>query len=271
MLKTRILTAIVITAIALLALFLAEATAFSLLVAMVLPGLGGWEGARLAGVTAAPARLLFAAGLLAAALAIEFGLLDGGGLVSLLVPACLVWLGLFAWLARPELGRSTRAVIVAIKLAVVAVILLAAWLALSHLQAVSAWSVVLLLFIIAAADVGAYFTGRAVGGSKLAPAISPGKTRSGAIGGLMGAMVVATLVAALIPESPFNAIQAGVLALPLALASIGGDLFISLLKRQQSLKDTSALLPGHGGILDRLDSLAAALPFFAVAVALWGQ
>ncbi|MFU8831698.1 MAG: phosphatidate cytidylyltransferase, partial [Wenzhouxiangella sp.] len=73
------------------------------------------------------------------------------------------------------------------------------------------------------------------------------------------------------PHSPFLPIVAGILAGGLAIISMGGDLFISLLKRQRQMKDTSNLLPGHGGILDRFDSLAAALPFFALAIALWGQ
>jgi phosphatidate cytidylyltransferase len=135
----------------------------------------------------------------------------------------------------------------------------------------SPWLVVMLLILIAAADTFAYFTGRHFGGPKLAPRISPGKTLSGAAGGLIGAMVLTALSAAALPDSPFTPLTGALLGLGLGMISIAGDLFISLLKRQRALKDTSALLPGHGGILDRFDSLVAALPFFALAVALWGQ
>jgi phosphatidate cytidylyltransferase len=145
-------------------------------------------------------------------------------------------------------------------------ILLGAWLAVVQLQMQSAWLIVWLLCVIGAADIGAYFTGRGIGGPKLAARISPGKTWSGAVGGVLAALLVAPLAAYGLP-APLVSLSAPMLALVgvgLAVVSIGGDLFISLLKRQAGLKDSSDLLPGHGGLLDRLDSLGAALPFFAL-------
>ncbi|MEN1729685.1 MAG: phosphatidate cytidylyltransferase [Pseudomonadota bacterium] len=145
--------------------------------------------------------------------------------------------------------------------------MLAAWLAIAWLQQQSPWLPVLLIIIIAAADVGAYFTGRSVGGPKLAPRISPGKTWSGVAGGIVAAFIITTIAVLVLPDSPFSPWLAGTIALGLAAISVGGDLFFSLLKRQRGIKDSSHLLPGHGGILDRIDSLGAALPFFALAVA----
>jgi phosphatidate cytidylyltransferase len=269
-LKTRVITAIVITLFGLSAVFLMSPIAFAALGAAVLLALGGWEGARLAGFQGMTGRIGFAAALLVVGSTIYLGF-EPDQITWYLLPGCLLWLIFMVWLTSPQLGHSDTVGWRLTKLAVIAIILLSAWLALSWLQSGSPWLVLMLLVVIAAADVGAYFSGRSIGGAKLAPRISPGKTRSGAVGGLICAMVMTALAAAVIPDSPFTPMFAGILALGLALLSIGGDLFISLLKRQHQLKDTSNLLPGHGGILDRFDSLGAALPFFALAVALWGQ
>jgi len=245
-------------------LFALPPAGFALVAALALPLLGGWEAARLAGIDHSAARCGFAAGLgLLAALIYLQARLDDSVLLSI---GGLVWLFNLAWLARPGLGRSGVWPVVAAKLCILGAVLLAAWLGLSRLQALSPWLVFLLFVIIAAADTCAYFSGRYFGGTKLAPTISPGKTRAGAIGGLLGAAILAPVAAALMPISPFGAVVTAALALVLAAISIGGDLFISLLKRQRGLKDTSALFPGHGGILDRFDSMAAAIPFYTLSV-----
>lgn len=270
MLKTRVLTALIVALIGISALFGLPPAGFAIFALIALLALGGWEGARLAGVHALSAQVLFAAVLVCAGIGI-FVNDPGAQIVFWLLPVCVLWLGLFAWLSVPHLGRADTALIRIAKLTIIAVILLGAWLAASWLQAGSPWHVFLLLIIIAAADIGAFFCGRHFGGRKLAPRISPGKTLSGAIGGLFSTFVLTAMTAALIPTSPFSAWFAGTLALALALVSIGGDLFFSLLKRQAGIKDSSSLLPGHGGILDRVDSLGSGLPFFAIAVYLWGQ
>jgi phosphatidate cytidylyltransferase len=122
-----------------------------------------------------------------------------------------------------------------------------------------------MLALVAAADVFAYFAGKAYGKHKLAPNISPGKTREGAIGGLIGAVVLA-LAFSLWSLTYFYALGHGallkvaLLALLFAAVSIAGDLFESLLKRQAGAKDSSTLLPGHGGVLDRIDAMIPVLP-----------
>lgn len=263
MLRLRVVTALAITAIALLGIFVLPANGFALLAGAVLPLLGGWEAARLAGVNRQAWRWLYGLGLAGLA-AIIHVLAPAPGLLLLI--ACLLWLVNFAWLSRSGLGRSGTAAAITFKLLMLGCILLAAWLGLSLLQARSPWLVFLLLIIIAAADTGAYFSGRHFGGARLAPTISPGKTRAGALGGLLTAAILTPIAGALFPFNPFEPFALAALAFGLAMISIGGDLFISLLKRQRGLKDTSALLPGHGGILDRFDSMAAAVPFFALAV-----
>lgn len=263
MLKTRVLTALVIFAIGLIGLFALPPAGFAILAGAVLPLLGGWEAARLAGVDHPAGRWTFGVALgLTAFLIYQAALAPDG----LLAAGCGLWLINLAWLSAPARGRSPKAPIIAFKLAVLALVLLVAWLALVQLQALSPWLVLLLFVIIAAADTGAYFSGRHFGGARLAPTISPGKTRAGAFGGLAAAIILTPLAAQILPDIPFSVLVAMLLAFLLALISIGGDLFISLLKRQRGLKDTSSLLPGHGGILDRFDSMSAVLPFYTLAV-----
>ena len=115
-----------------------------------------------------------------------------------------------------------------------------------------------------ASDIGAFFVGRAIGGRKLIPAVSPGKTVSGAVGGLLASMVVSYLYAraVLVPVAhlgftPWGALLFGAL---ISIAAQIGDLFESLLKREGGIKDSSRIIPGHGGILDRFDSLIFVLP-----------
>jgi phosphatidate cytidylyltransferase len=120
------------------------------------------------------------------------------------------------------------------------------------------------------ADTAAYFTGRRFGRHKLAPSISPGKTWEGAAGALLGVLAYAIICVALLPS--LNAIKGGLwspylgAAFLLCVASIVGDLFESAAKRQASVKDSGTLLPGHGGILDRIDSATSTLP---IAALLW--
>lgn len=124
-------------------------------------------------------------------------------------------------------------------------------------------AVLLILLVVVATDTAAYFIGRAVGGAKLWPAVSPNKTRAGAIGGLAGAIVIGTataMVLGLAPSLPLVAVIAG-----LSLASQAGDLFESWVKRQFGVKDSGRLIPGHGGLMDRVDGLVFASAF-ALAV-----
>ncbi len=249
------------------ALFLSPPPLFAALAGLVLLGLGGREAARLAGLDSEPAvGTAFPAVLLLIGLAV-YGLRTPVATTTLLALGAMLWLGLLCWLARPHFGTRLRLA----KLLALAGVLICAWLALVTLQAVSPWLVLLVVLIIAAADIGAYFSGRAIGGPKLAPSISPGKTRAGAVGGLVAATVVTILAVTTLPDAPFSPLVAGAVGFVLALVSIGGDLLISLLKRQRGIKDSSTLLPGHGGILDRFDSLGAALPFFALAWLFLGQ
>lgn len=117
------------------------------------------------------------------------------------------------------------------------------------------------------ADSGAYFVGRAFGKRKLAPKVSPGKSWEGAIGGLFTSAIIAFIFLQLTPNNVFGRELATVPFILVSIATVGisilGDLTESMFKRQAGIKDSSQLIPGHGGVLDRIDSLTAAIPFFA--------
>jgi len=250
--------------IAMSAVFATPNWMFAWISAAVILGIGGWEGARLGGILD-PKR--YASGAFLVLVSIGFWhWLSMDAMIGWLWVVAATWLIPLVWLQNPT--RAHRPWMV---LSLLAVFLSGAWLSLVLLQAQSPWLIVLVLLVIAGADIGAYFTGKGIGGPKLAPKISPGKTRSGAIGGLIAAAIIGPIGLLLLPIEPFvSPWLMALLALALAPISIVGDLFISVLKRHAGLKDSSNLLPGHGGILDRLDSLGAALPFFTLAL-WWAQ
>jgi phosphatidate cytidylyltransferase len=129
--------------------------------------------------------------------------------------------------------------------------------------------IVLLLMLIWSADIGAYFVGRRFGQRKLLPAVSPGKSVEGLFGGLAVTLIVGlllTVTVAPIAQMPVPAALWGFVFVVIALVSVLGDLTLSMFKRIRGIKDSSQLLPGHGGILDRLDSLYSSAPLFAVLV-----
>lgn len=155
------------------------------------------------------------------------------------------------------------------------VILAAAWLAIVVIRSLlinvdytlGAWMLLLMLVIIWGADVGAYFAGKTWGKTKLAPVVSPNKTWEGALGGLVLAVAVGMAVASLL-SLELDWLKFTVFVIVMVVLSVFGDLFESMLKRQANIKDSSNILPGHGGLLDRLDSTLSVAPFFVAGV-LW--
>ena len=183
----------------------------------------------------------------------------GAGVVWWLLS--LAWMRHFSFAASPTLGNR------AIKLAAGALVLLPAWAALVEIheqpQAGAIWSLNALA-LVWAADSLAYFAGSRFGRRKLAPRISPGKTLEGVWGGLLGGGVVAAMGGLWLGERGWPLLLLVGLGLLCVVWSIIGDLFESLMKRQANVKDSGTLFPGHGGMLDRLDGVFAAMPMFAV-------
>ncbi|MGE5624982.1 MAG: phosphatidate cytidylyltransferase [Bacillota bacterium] len=256
MLRQRVITALIIAPIVLALIFFTPGRLFAL-VMLGLGLIGAWEWSALSGRPGRSSRL---------ALVVLFGILAvaGGWLQSVqasdtvLLIYCLSalvwWLFSLGWLAFWRIEFSFP-----VKVMCGALTLLPALAAVVSLHAVSPWYLVDLLLLTSAADIGAYFTGRAFGRHKLAPLVSPGKTWEGVVGGLVLVAVVAAIEDYWLPAElvPFVLLCMGV-----ALLSVVGDLSESLFKRQAGLKDSGSLFPGHGGLLDRVDSLTAAAPLF---------
>tara|TARA_B100000242_G_scaffold211117_1_gene153578 strand:+ start:281 stop:1069 length:789 start_codon:yes stop_codon:yes gene_type:complete len=179
--------------------------------------------------------------------------------------SCLVWFGGFvSIIMHPRISAMYRSHWFVASLGWI--LLLSAWFGLLTLVQVEngrLW-VFWLFLLTTATDVGAFFLGRAFGQYALAPQISPGKTREGAGGGLVLALVVCVPMLFLSGALDFYA-SIG-LTIVMSIVSIFGDLFESLLKRVSGIKDSGALLPGHGGLLDRIDSIIAVVPFLAWSV-----
>jgi phosphatidate cytidylyltransferase len=271
-LRTRVLTALVLLPIALAAIFLLAPSHFRLAAGLLLL-VGSWEFHRLAGLPAFPGGVL-----LLALQATLLGLLLttwNEWTASPIPPfalACAAWGFLLVQIWRYEPGLPPDGGYRALACFNALVAITGGWAALSWLrmEPAGSWWILLLLLTIWAADIGAYFTGRAIGGRKLAPRISPGKTWAGFFGGVISAAVVAVVAGSLVPQIEAHPLPLALLGGVTALVSIGGDLFISMHKRTVGLKDTGSIFPGHGGVLDRLDSLLAGAPFFVLGKLLAG-
>lgn len=265
MLRQRVITAVVLAPIVLGGLFLLPPTGFAVFTGALL-AIAGWEWANLAGFTASVHRWVFALTLVA--LMAVFKALP---VVPLLGGLAVFWLGVAVLVAAyPAAAGFWNPRPVRLGLGVLA--LVGAWLALNHLRAGelllgrTSNNLLLILYtflVVWGADIGAYFAGRAFGRRKLAPAVSPGKTWAGVWGGLAVVAVLALGVAWWLDLAVMTVIQFTLVSLLVALASVLGDLFESMLKRHRDIKDSSQLLPGHGGVLDRIDSLVVAIPVLA--------
>ena len=274
MLKQRVITALVLMAVLLPALFARQAWPFALL-SLLLMAAAGWEWGRLNGARALaiPMGALLA---LACFAALWAGWSDAP-------PSLVWWLATLVWVlggafalrggpaAWPHLPALSRCVI---GLA----LLWTAWLALAAAKTIGINFILSVFCLVWAADIAAYFGGRAFGKRKLAPAISPGKSWEGVWSGMLGALLLAAawlwLDAAFAMDSAslytlvYRRLGFGLLLLVtvfLSAMSVVGDLFESLVKRSAGAKDSSGLLPGHGGVLDRVDAL---LPVFPIALAM---
>jgi phosphatidate cytidylyltransferase len=264
MLKQRIATACVLAILVIWAVLKLPTMGFGLaLLAVIL--LGAWEWTHLVGLRSMRHRLLYVSAVLALILAI-WPLLDYTALMnSLLVLTVLAWCGALLWLRRYAKRPDHQGQRLPVAMAGV-VVLAAPWVALMGLRGEFGPGHVLFLFLLVwAADVGAYFAGRRWGRRKLAPAISPGKTWEGVGGAGMAALALALAGAALLNVGARWPAFVAVCLVTVGF-SIAGDLFESMLKRQCGVKDSGSLLPGHGGVLDRVDSLTAAAPVFLLGL-----
>lgn len=264
MLKHRILTALILIPLFLLALFKLPPFGFAIFTAIMVV-YAAWEWSSLSGVQTFLARLVFPIVMMA--------LLP----ISLHAPITVVLLAAFFWwlialilvVFYPRTS-SLWATGVIIRALMGLLVLIPCWRALNFIRdsEQGIYTLLFLFILIWGADSGAYFVGKQWGKTKLAPKVSPGKSWQG-LGGALVTSVGITLLALWFFHVPRVALVASVLlSVVTVLFSVLGDLFESMLKRQVGLKDSGRLLPGHGGILDRIDSLTAAAPIFALGATL---
>src|SRR5471032_728002 len=269
MLKQRIITALILLPIALCGFFLLEGSGFALFIGLVVT-LGAWEWARLAGFTAQPIRVAYAA--VVALMLFVMHILPG--LAPWVLGASVLWWAVATYLVLTYPRSSEHWASAACKLVIGLLILLPAWQGLVQIkqEPLGNWLIMAVMVLVWGADIGAYFSGRAFGKRKLAPKVSPGKSWEGVFGGLIACLVITVVVGAFRGWSGSQFFLGLLGAAVVVLISVVGDLTESMFKRQSGIKDSSNLLPGHGGVLDRIDSLTAAIPVFAVLLwaANWG-
>jgi phosphatidate cytidylyltransferase len=220
---------------------------------------GAWEWSRFAGLSGPASRAAYVTACAAAMAGLWYSTALPADFSRVMVLTMIGWIPLFAWVVLAPTFRASGLAAIAGLWA-----LAPTWLALSrlYLQAENGRELVVFVLLLAwAADIGAYFAGRRYGRLQLAPFVSPNKTWEGVLGGLAAGFLVA-----LAGRAWFGLPTLAFLSLCVAavLVSVVGDLLESMFKRQQGLKDSGSLLPGHGGMLDRIDSLTSSVPLLAL-------
>lgn len=277
MLRQRVITALIMAGLFIAALATLSLPVLALAFAVVV-GLGAWEWSRLAGWRSRLARAAYVLIVLAVTAGL-YSYCDLGGapqrerVQPFLGLACLWWAFALLWIK----GYPGSAVLwrsVAMRSLMGVLILSPAWLAAVYLLSFSPRGLllVIMVLVVATADIGAYFVGRACGRHALAPAVSPKKTWEGFWGGVAACALLAVILWYLAPGHAAHIGMSSLAAVTIgtALASVVGDLSVSMVKREGGVKDSGALLPGHGGLLDRLDSLCAGAPVFTLGLLLAG-
>jgi phosphatidate cytidylyltransferase len=269
MLKQRTITGLVLAPIGVAVVLLlptmalAVFTSVTVLVAM-------WEWTRMAGFTSRPVRSGVVA-IVALALVALWLARDEPLIWYLIAAGAAWWLVAVLWLRNFSFGAAPTRENAAIKLVAGLLATLPAWIALNKLHgdphSGPGWTL-LAMMLVSVADTAAYFTGSRYGKTKLCPQISPNKTLAGVYGALASGVALSAIGGWLLHVRGLALVALIALALVTVIASIVGDLFESLIKRQAGVKDSGRLFPGHGGMFDRLDGMFAALPMFALGKAL---
>jgi len=263
MLRVRILTASFLLAALFVSLFLLP-TAWTVLIFAAVFILAAWEWTGFGGLRSRAAKFAYTAAM-AALLALGWRWsADPAHLMTVLMLACAWWLAAFVWLAvAPERQHPALTLLWGCPVLVPAFIALARVLVAVRGFARGPEMVLWMLLLVFASDIGAFFAGRSLGRHKLAPRVSPGKTWEGAIGGFAAVALVAFIGCRHFGLPTLAGVAFGC---AVGIFSVGGDLTESMFKRAAGLKDSGTLLPGHGGLLDRMDSVTAAAPLYALGL-----
>lgn len=263
MLKQRILTAIPLAAFVLWGLFTqpAEIIFYALIFVMLI---SGWEWARLSGVTNFLLRAMYAVFIAGLCYAVyQWVSANPDTLQTILTLSVIFWLytTFHMFTKGPQPVRSGASFF---KLILGMLVLVPPVIALMQIRQESSLWLFYCLSIIWVADIGAYFSGKRFGKNKLAPQLSPGKTREGLYGAVFATTLYSYLASVVFELQFIETLMLLIIAVLTTFISVAGDLFFSLLKREQNLKDTGCILPGHGGILDRIDSVTSSAPLLAL-------
>jgi phosphatidate cytidylyltransferase len=252
--KQRIITAVIALLALMLVLFVVpESIALLVIVAVMLAA--AWEWSAFLDLSGSSGRITYVIAIGALIAAVSFLAVDA----ELVLKVSMIW-----WLiALIWAFVFPTPIPVAVRWLVGAIVLVPLYLALILLYSADPMILLLALLIVWVADSGAFFAGKTMGRVKLAPEISPGKTWEGVIGGLV-AVVLLVLLRSLWVDTDLAVFVPFCLAV--ACLSVVGDLTVSMFKRTAGLKDSGSLFPGHGGVLDRIDSVAAAAPLFALGL-----
>ncbi len=269
MLLQRVITALVLAPLMLAGIFLLPDFWFRIFAGVIVL-LGAWEWVNISGLEQQSTRVTLSAAFLLVLLGIHFAVPVDGHLWPAIILALLLWWALAGALILSYPKGSHWLQSRSLRLVASLPVLGGFWMAVVWLknQEQSVLLLTWLMLLVWGADIGAYFAGRTWGKRKLAPKVSPGKTWAGVYGGVITSVVISIIMAYV--YLPSHSLKGWLWLVCLSSALVGvsvvGDLFESLLKRNRGIKDSSSLLPGHGGVLDRIDSLCAASPMF---VLLW--
>jgi len=265
-LKQRVITGVILIVAVLLGVTFLPNSILSIIALIAFISIGGWEWSRMVGFEDSMSKGIFVLLLLAVT---SIAIIWDDARWVFIVMGVMAWAVALVLLATYEQGMTLYKENKWLLRASAFFVLVPAWSALVTLHAHRPGLVLYLIFLVAIADSGAYFTGKAKGKNKLAPELSPGKTREGMMGGLAGAFIWSIIGVYALNISSGDWFYFILLSILVAVLSVAGDLFESLIKREAGQKDSGNILPGHGGILDRVDGLVATLPLFALGV-FWG-
>lgn len=277
MLRQRVITGVILVAGFFAALAFVPLLGLAIVFGIIV-SLGAWEWARLAGWTSQSGRVLYAFFVAASLVALYHYCNLGSSPAEedvrpVIGLACLWWSVSLLWVkGYPSSAMFWRSVMARSLMGLI--MLVPAWVASIYLLSLARGGMLMLamVLVVAVADIGAYFSGKAFGRHKLAPNVSPAKTWEGFWGGVLACLVLAVVVWYLLPAQMGHIALGSMVTVVLVtgVASVVGDLTVSMVKRESGVKDSGNLLPGHGGVLDRLDSLCAAAPVFALGLLMVG-
>jgi phosphatidate cytidylyltransferase len=264
MLKQRVITAVILGAFFVVAIFKLSSSLLAIIFAAVTL-IGAWEWSALIGLKKSVLKIFYVA-LMGAAMLLTWNFVQPQYENTLLMLVSLWWAGVIILLALYKSSWLQSSWLKKLFVLSGFIVLVPVWLALTRLHEQGPETLMFLLALVWVADIAAYFVGKRFGKNKLAPALSPGKSREGVMGALLASVVMAIIGLQMFTFSKQASLYFIGLCVLTALISVVGDLYESLLKRNAGVKDSGTILPGHGGVLDRVDSITAAAPGYLLGL-----